>query len=80
MMEYHTTRRTNPDMAAVNVQNRISQAQVLLPAEVVQSSGVNVCKSRYSMANGDMFLGTTALLIITPALFVKAKYTRKRKN
>ena len=32
---------TDPDMAAVNVQNRISQAQGLLPAEVIQS-GVTV--------------------------------------
>ena len=77
MMAYHTGRRINSDMAAVNVQNRIAQAQGLLPAELIQS-GVNVRKSRYSMANGDMFLGTIALL--TPALFVKAKYTRKRKN
>ena len=44
MMAYHTGRRINPDMAAVNVQNRIAQAQGLLPAEVVQSSGVNVRK------------------------------------
>ena len=70
MMAYHRGRRTNPDMAAVNVQNRIAQGQGLLPAEVVQSSGVNVRKSRYSMANGDMFLGTIALLI-TPALFIQ---------
>lgn len=40
---------TDPDMAAVNVQNRIAQAQGLLPAEVVQS-GVTVRKSQNSTA------------------------------
>ena len=40
---------TDPDMAAVNVQNRIAQAHGLLPAEVVQSS-VNVRKSQNSTA------------------------------
>ena len=40
---------TDPDMAAVNIQNRIAQAQGLLPAEVVQS-GVNVRKSQNSTA------------------------------
>lgn len=40
---------TDPDMAAVNVQNRIAQAQGLLPAEVMQS-GVNVRKSQNSTA------------------------------
>lgn len=40
---------TDPDMAAVNVQNHIAQAQGLLPAEVVQS-GVNVRKSQNSTA------------------------------
>ena len=40
---------TDPDMAAVNVQNRISQAQGLLPAEVIQS-GVTVRKSQNSTA------------------------------
>ena len=40
---------TDPDMVAVNVQNRIAQAQGLLPAEVVQS-GVNVRKSQNSTA------------------------------
>lgn len=40
---------TDPDMAAVNVQNRIAQAQGLLPVEVVQS-GVNVRKSQNSTA------------------------------
>ena len=39
----------DPDMAAVNVQNRIAQAQGLLPAEVIQS-GVNVRKSQNSTA------------------------------
>ena len=40
---------TDPDMAAVNVQNRIAQAQGLLPAEVLQS-GVNLRKSQNSTA------------------------------
>lgn len=40
---------TDPDMAAVNVQNRIAQAQGLLPAEVIQS-GVTVRKSQNSTA------------------------------
>lgn len=40
---------TDPDMAAVNVQNRISQAQGLLPTEVIQS-GVTVRKSQNSTA------------------------------
>ncbi len=38
---------TDPDMAMVNVQNRIASAQGLLPAEVV-TSGVNVYKSQTS--------------------------------
>lgn len=38
---------TDPDMAAVNVQNRVSQATSVLPAEVVQS-GVSVTKSQTS--------------------------------
>ena len=68
MVRLYFREGTDPDMAAVNVQNRIAQAQGLLPAEVVQS-GVNVRKSQNSMANGDMFLGTIALL--TPALFIQ---------
>lgn len=34
---------TNPDMAAVNVQNRVVQAQAMLPAQVLQY-GVSVEK------------------------------------
>ena len=78
MMAYHTGRRINSDMAAVNVQNRIAQAQGLLPAEVVQSSGVNVRKSRYSMANGDMFLGTITLL--TPHFLSKPNIQERGKT
>ena len=37
----------NPDMCAVNVQNRVSQAQALLPSEVVQI-GVRVVKRQSS--------------------------------
>lgn len=39
----------DPDMAAVNVQNRIAQTQGLLPAEVIRS-GVTVRKSQNSTA------------------------------
>lgn len=38
---------TDPDMAAVNVQNRIASAQGLLPAEVIRS-GITVRKSQNS--------------------------------
>ena len=38
---------TNPDLAAVNVQNRVSRATSLLPAEVTQA-GVTVTKSQSS--------------------------------
>ena len=38
---------TNPDMCAVNVQNRVSQAQALLPAEVTKV-GVTVMKRQTS--------------------------------
>ena len=38
---------TNPDMAAVNVQNRVQQAQALLPAEVTKV-GVQVIKRQTS--------------------------------
>ena len=37
------TQGTNPDMAAVNVQNRVAQAQAMLPAQVLQY-GVSVEK------------------------------------
>lgn len=37
------TQGTNPDMAAVNVQNRVVQAQAMLPAQVLQY-GVSVEK------------------------------------
>ena len=40
---------TDPDMAAVNVQNRIAQAQGMLPAEVIRS-GITVRKSQNSTA------------------------------
>lgn len=40
---------TDPDMAAVNVQNRISQAQGILPAEVIRS-GISVRKAQNSTA------------------------------
>lgn len=40
---------TDPDMAAVNVQNRIASAQGVLPAEVIRS-GITVRKSQNSTA------------------------------
>ena len=39
---------TNPDMAAVNVQNRVSRATSILPAEVIRS-GVSVSKRQTNM-------------------------------
>jgi HAE1 family hydrophobic/amphiphilic exporter-1 len=39
---------TNPDLAAVNVQSRVSKATSLLPAEVVQA-GINTQKQQNSM-------------------------------
>lgn len=39
---------TDPDMAQVNVQNRVTQAQGLLPAEVTQV-GVTTMKRQTSM-------------------------------
>ena len=43
---------TDPDMAAINVQNRVSMAQGLLPAEVVQI-GVTTLKRQTSMLQID---------------------------
>ncbi len=42
---------TDPDLAAVNVQNRVSKAMSLLPAEVVQA-GVSTQKQQNSMIHG----------------------------
>ena len=39
---------TDPDMAAINVQNRVSQAEALLPADVLQT-GVTVTKRQNSI-------------------------------
>ncbi len=39
---------TDPDMAAVNVQNRVSQAEALLPSDVIQT-GVTVSKRQNSI-------------------------------
>ena len=69
---------TNPDMCAVNVQNRVSQAQALLPAEVTRV-GVTVMKRQTSQVimytltskNGeydDEFLTNYANINIVPAL------------
>src|SRR3712207_6838692 len=46
----------DPDMAAVNVQNRVSQAQALLPAEVTR---VGVTVSKRQTSNVIMFALTT---------------------
>jgi HAE1 family hydrophobic/amphiphilic exporter-1 len=69
---------TNPDMCAVNVQNRVSQAQALLPAEVTRV-GVTVLKRQTSRVimytltseNGkydDEFLTNYANINVVPAL------------
>ena len=47
MITVYFKQGANPDMAAVNVQNRVSQAQALLPAEVTQV-GVTVTKRQTS--------------------------------
>ena len=68
----------DPDMAAVNVQNRVSQAQALLPAEVTRV-GVTVIKRQtsqvimYSLTSpdgryDDEFLTNYAAINIVPAL------------
>lgn len=69
---------TDPDMAAVNVQNRVQQAQALLPAEVVRV-GVTTQKRQssmllvYSLTSKDgrydeQFLANYADVYIIPAL------------
>ncbi|MBQ8453066.1 MAG: efflux RND transporter permease subunit [Prevotella sp.] len=67
----------NPDMCAVNVQNRVSQAQALLPAEVTQI-GVTVMKRQTSQvimytltSDGrydDEFLTNYSNINVVPAL------------
>ena len=67
----------NPDMCAVNVQNRVSQAQALLPSEVVQI-GVRVVKRQssqvimYSLTSDgrydDEFLTNYNAINLIPAL------------
>ena len=67
----------NPDMCAVNVQNRVSQAQALLPAEVTQI-GVTVMKRQTSQvimytltSDGrydDEFLTNYANINVIPAI------------
>ncbi|MSS16288.1 efflux RND transporter permease subunit [Sodaliphilus pleomorphus] len=49
---------TNPDMDAVNVQNRVSQAQGLLPSEVTRV-GVTTIKSQTSMLMAISLVDTT---------------------
>ncbi len=49
---------TDPDMDAVNVQNRVSQAQGLLPSEVTQV-GVTTTKRQTSMLMGITLVDTT---------------------
>ena len=69
---------TDPDMAAVNVQNRVSQAQSLLPSEVTQV-GVTVTKRQSSQVimftlttedgrYDDEFLTNYANINVIPAL------------
>jgi HAE1 family hydrophobic/amphiphilic exporter-1 len=47
-IEVYFKQGTNPDMAAVNVQNRVSRATSILPSEVTRS-GVSVAKRQPSM-------------------------------
>lgn len=69
---------TDPDMAAVNVQNRVSKAMNLLPADVIQS-GVTTQKQQtsilmmisvYSEDNGydELFLQNFTKINIVPAI------------
>ncbi len=69
---------SDPDMAAVNVQNRVSQAQALLPAEVTKV-GVTVTKRQssnvilYSLTSedgryDDEFVTNYALINVVPQL------------
>ena len=68
----------NPDMAAVNVQNRVAQAQALLPAEVTQV-GITVVKRQTSQVimftltsedgrYDDQFLTNYSNINVIPAL------------
>ena len=56
MITVYFKQGSNPDMAAVNVQNRVSQAQALLPAEVTRA-GVTV--SKHQSSNVIMYSLTT---------------------
>ena len=47
MITVYFKQGADPNMAAVNVQNRVSQAQALLPAEVTRA-GVTVSKRQSS--------------------------------
>ena len=78
MITVYFKQGSNPDMAAVNVQNRVSQAQALLPAEVTRA-GVTVSKRQspnvimYSLTtdNGrydDEFLTNYNAINIVPLL------------
>ncbi|WP_424785384.1 efflux RND transporter permease subunit [Prevotella pallens] len=78
MITVYFKQGSNPDMAAVNVQNRVSQAQALLPAEVTRA-GVTVSKRQssnvimYSLTtdNGrydDEFLSNYNAINIVPLL------------
>ena len=56
MITVYFKQGSNPDMAAVNVQNRVSQAQALLPAEVTR---VGVTVSKRQTSNVIMYSLTT---------------------
>ena len=56
MITVYFKQGTDPDMAAVNVQNRVSQAQALLPAEVTR---VGVTVSKRQSSNVIMYSLTT---------------------
>ena len=61
-IEVYFKQGTDPDMAAVNVQNRVSKALGLLPSEVTQV-GVTAEKRQTSMLLGFAFFSPTTVMI-----------------
>jgi multidrug efflux pump subunit AcrB len=69
----------NADMAAVNVQNRVIQAQAQLPAEVLQTGvGANGSRTIGVCVVGGMMFGTLGLLLTVPVLFVVFQKIQER--
>ena len=58
---------TNPDLAAVNIQNRVAKATSLLPAEVVQA-GISTQKQQNSLI---MFLDITSTAAVYDETFLQ---------